>query len=89
MGCSESKDALPVLLCFFEVENEQQKNYCIRLKDNFKHTKTIRFEIKSLTGVDFSVQFKINNKVHTIQTDFNEDEMENTLNKIYDILNKN
>ena len=58
MGCSESKDALPVLLCFFEVDNKQQQNYCIRLKDNFRHEKSIRFEIKSLTGVDFLFNLK-------------------------------
>ena len=89
MGCSESKDALPVLLCFFEVGNKQQQNYCIKLKDNFRHEKSIRFEIKSLTGVGFSVQFKIKNKIHTIQNNFNEDELDNTLNKMYQILDQN
>ena len=59
MGCSESKDRLPVLLCFFEVRNEQQRNYCIKLKDNFQYEKPIRFQIKSLNGVKFSVQLKI------------------------------
>ena len=43
MGCGGSKDEnpveidaykYPVLICFFESKNEDQKNYCIKLKDN-------------------------------------------------------
>ena len=88
MGCDESKDSLPVLMCFFEVGNEQQKNYCLQLKDNFHHVKSVRFEIKSLAGVNFSIQFKLNGETHKIQTIFNEDEMQNTLNKMYELLDQ-
>ena len=86
MGCDETKDKLPTLLCFFEMENEKQKNYCLKLKDSFKHEKPIRFEIKSSPGVNFSVQFKIKGDVHKIQTIFNEEELDNSLNAMYKIL---
>ena len=47
MGCcGGKKDKYPTLICFFETKNEEQKAYCIKLKDNFKSEKTIRFEIK-------------------------------------------
>ena len=57
MGCGESKNQLPTLLCFFENGNEQQKDYCLKLKDQFRHEKPIRFEIKSTPGVNFSIKF--------------------------------
>ena len=33
----------PTLICFYEHDNEEQKNYCIKLKDNFKNEKTINY----------------------------------------------
>ena len=90
MGCDASKDQLPALLCFFETGNEEQKQYCIKLKDNFHHQKSVRFEIKSSPGVNFSVQLKYKGKIHKIQTVFNdrEDEMQNSLNIMYKILDE-
>ena len=88
MGCGESKDKLPTLLCFFEFGNEDQKNYCLKLKDQFKHEKAIRFEIKSSPGVSFSIQFKINGNTHKIQTIYNEEELETSLKKMYDLLDE-
>ncbi len=88
MGCDETKDKLPTLICFFEMNNEQQKNYCLKLKDNFKHEKPIRFEIKSTAGVDFCIQFKIKGEIHKIQTVFNEEEMENSLQAMYKLLDE-
>ncbi len=86
MGCSESKDQLPTLLCFFVNGNEQQKDYCLKLKDQFRHEKPIRFEIKSTPGVNFSIKFRVNGKIHNIQSVFNEGELENSLNIMYRIL---
>ena len=88
MGCGESKEKLPTLLCFFETGNEEQKNYCIKLKDNFKHEKPIRFEIKSSPGVNFSIKFKIKEKVYNIESVFNDSEvqMNNSLNIMYKYL---
>ena len=62
MGCcGGKKDKYPTLICFFETKNEEQKAYCIKLKDNFKSEKIIRFEIKSLQNVPFKIQLKIKN----------------------------
>ena len=60
MGCNEAKEQnYPLMLCFFIPGNEDQKNYCLSLKDNFKHEKPIRFEIKSMPSVPFAIKFKI------------------------------
>ena len=88
MGCDESKNALPTLLCFFEFQNEEQKNYCLKLKDNFRHEKPIRFEIKSSPGVNFSIQFRIKGETHKIQTIYNEEELDNSLKKMYQLLDE-
>ncbi len=91
MGCGESKDQLPTLLCFFETGREDQKDYCVKLKDNFRHEKSIRFEIKSSPGVNFSIQFKHKGQIHKIQTSFtdSEQQMLNSLDIIYKILDGN
>ena len=88
MGCDASKDQLPALLCFFETGNEEQKQYCIKLKDNFRHQKSVRFEIKSSPGVPFSIKFKYKGKLHNIQSAFNDSEVEmnNSLDIMYKIL---
>ena len=89
MGCcGGKKDKYPTLICFFETKNEEQKAYCIKLKDNFKSEKTIRFEIKSLPNVPFKIQFKKDGKITDLQTEYsNEDEvMKETLQRAYDLL---
>ena len=88
MGCCGSKDKYPTLICFFETKNEAQKNYCIKLKDSFKNEKTIRFEIKSVPGTPFSIQFKIKDNISVLQNEFNNDEetMNQTLQKAYELL---
>ena len=89
MGCcGGKKDKYPTLICFFEKKNEEQKAYCIKLKDNFKSEKTIRFEIKSLPNVPFKIQFKKDGKITNLQTEYsNEDEvMKETLEKAYELL---
>ena len=43
MGCNEVKEAeLPTLICYFEPNNESQKAYCLKLKDNFHHEQSIK-----------------------------------------------
>ena len=90
MGCDETKD-LPALLCFFEAGNEDQKNYCLKLKDNFHNERTIKFEIKSVPHVPFSIKFKMNGKVHEIQKiyDNSEEAMNSTLKEAYRLLEDN
>ena len=93
MGCNEMKDAdYPTLLCFFETGNEEQKAYCIKLKDNFKHQKSIKFQISSSAGVPFSIQFKLKGKEPIkIQEKFDNSEeiMNESLQKMYKLLDEN
>ena len=92
--CGETKNngkndpSMPVLLAFFEVGNQEQKQYCIKLRDNFKSEKTIRFEIKSSQQVPFSIRFKVNGQITEVQNKFDnsEEKMNETLQKMYDLL---
>ena len=89
MGCSETKNAasaLPLLTMIFEPGNETQKNYCVKFYQSFHHSKSIRYEIKSFANSTFSIVFKLNEQMHTIQSVFDENEMQNGLNKIYALL---
>ena len=89
MGCcGGKKDKYPTLICFFETKNEEQKAYCIKLKDNFKSEKTIRFEIKSLPNVPFKIQFKKDGITTDLQAEYSneEDVLNETLQKAYDLL---
>ncbi len=87
MGCTQANET-PTLICFFEQGNEEQKAYCIKLKDSFHHEKTIKFEVKSVPQVNFSIKFKVNGKLHEIQNTFENSEgaMQSTLQKAYDLL---
>ena len=92
MGCKDTKDqniSLPTLLCFFETGNSAQGAYCLKLRDNFQHEKSINYQIKSEEGMKFSVKFKIKEKILDIQTEFDDSEkaMNNTLEKMYQLLN--
>ena len=43
MGCNASNDSnLPTLICYFENGNEEQKNYCLALRDSYQHEKSIK-----------------------------------------------
>ena len=90
MGCKESKDiSYPTLLCFFETGNTAQGTYCLKIRDNFKHEKSINYQIKSEKDMKFSIKFKIKDKIHDIQTEFDDsvETMNNSLNKMYELLN--
>jgi len=86
MGCEETRNSnLPVLMCFFQIGNDEQKEFCIKLKDSFRYEKAIRYEIKS-TNEPFSIKLKIKNIIHDITTDFinsTEEEIQKVLNDIY------
>ena len=88
MGICSSDNDTPILMCTFEYGNEVQKAYCLKLKDNFINPKSIKFEIKSFENSPFSIKFKYKGTVHEVQKvpDLSEDSMNNTLNKIYEIL---
>ena len=87
MGCSQGYET-PTLICFIEQGNEEQKDYCIKLKDNFHHEKTIKFEIKSFPQSSFIIKFQVNGKLTEIQNTFDnsDDAMNSTLQKAYDLL---
>ena len=89
MGCKNEKELnVPSLLCFFETGNQSQADYCLKLRDNFKHEKTINYQIKSGEKTKFVIQFRIKKTIHDIQTVFDDSEqtMNQTLKKIYDLL---
>ena len=92
MSCcgSSQSDDIPTLLCFFESGNEDQKAYCLKVKNAFKHRRTIKFEIKSIPGVAFSIKFKCDGKLTVIQSqyDSSDEVMEDTLQKAYKILDE-
>ena len=87
MGSAQANEQ-PTLICFYETGNEEQKKYCIKLKDNWKHEKGIKFDIKSVPQVKFSVKFKYNQKLTELQKDFNDSEetMNETLQKAYNLI---
>ena len=93
MGCKEVNDPtanLPTLICTVEPKNEAQKQYCIKLKDNFNYPTSVKYEIKACAGSTFNIMLVIQGKNHSIQTTLNEsdeNEVKNNLQKIYDILN--
>ena len=78
----------PNLLCFVESGNERQKNYALKIKDNFTSDKTILYEIKSIPKVLFSIKFIFGDKVETLQNSFDDSEeaMNETLKKAYEFL---
>ena len=86
MGSCYSKTCPPTLLCLFEEGNKEQENYCLKLKDNFRHKKYINFEIKS--SPNFSIELREKGKIHNIQSIYNKGELENSLNIIYKILDE-
>ena len=93
MGCKEVNDPtanLPTLMCTFEPKNQAQKQYCIKLKDNFNYPTSVKYEIKAYEGSTFNILLVIQGQNHSIQTTLNEsdeNEVKNNLQKIYDILN--
>ena len=93
MGCKEVNDPtanLPTLICTFEPKNQAQKQYCIKLKDNFNYPTSVKYETKAYEGSTFNILLVIQGQNHSIQTTLNEsdeNEVKNNLQKIYDILN--
>ena len=86
----EKSENFPSLECFYEKEINAQKEYFYKIKDNFKHEKSINFEIESITGQPFAINFIIDNLFYEIQTKFDDSDksLNETLNNIYELLNK-
>ena len=91
MGCNETKSTtpnLPTLTMIFEPQNDTQKAYCIRIQQSFRHAKSIKYEIKSFANSTFSIMLQINGTVHQIQNVYNENEFDNTMQKLYELLDQ-
>ena len=92
MGCNEVKDPtanLPSLMCIVEPKNENQKNFCLKLKENFNYPNSVKYEIRAYQGSTFNIYLVINGQQQSILTAFNENnenEVNNALQKIYNIL---
>ena len=81
---------VPKLLFNFEPGNEQQKEFCIKMKDNFTYKKEVKYEIKALQGDLFSIGIEIGNHLYDITSAFDdsEDNMNELLDKIYKLLDE-
>ena len=86
MGCTKTNEAnIPFLFCNIEKGNEEQKNFCLKIKDSYKHSKTIKCEIKASDN-PFFIKLKIKNTTYDIQTAFinnSEEEVDKILQIIY------
>ena len=89
MGCTDPKDKnMITLLCFYETGNELQKNYCLKLKENYQGEKPIKYEIKQIPQVPFGIKLKINGKLFDIQKIFDdrEEAMKEAVTKITNLV---
>ena len=92
MGCKNPNDKqIPTLICFYETGNEIQKNYCLKLKENYNGSKPIKYEIKQIPQVSFSIKLRINGKLIEIEKIFDnrEEAMKETLKKIEELIESN
>jgi hypothetical protein len=85
------KNVIGSLICNFENKNIEQKNYCIKLRNNIRFPIDIGYEIKSFKEDIFSIQFMLNGKIYLLQNEknYSNEMMINTLNKLYNLLNPN
>ena len=92
MGCTDLKDKqMPALICFYEEGNDMQKNYCMKLKENYNGNKPLKYEIKHIPQVSFSIKLKINGKLIEIEKVFDnsEERIKETLTKINELIESN
>ena len=90
MGCSEARvKDYPILIMNYEADNKEQKNYCLKFKDNYCNIYNKNYEIKSYTDTTFSIKLKIKDIIYDIQTEFNDSEevMDQSLEHISNLLN--
>ena len=80
---------LPKITCFVESRNEQQKNYCMNVRDRLKPKNTVMYEIKSYPGSTFQIFLTLNGQQHPIQTVYDESELQNSLDKLNNLLEAN
>ena len=88
MGCAEIRNNPPILSFIFEPQNDTQKDYCNKLKDELKPRKSIKYEIKSFIGADFKIILKINGKTNIIEDSFNENNKKKSIKYIKQLLDE-
>ena len=91
-SCGKSRShEQPTIICFYDFGDDSQKDYCLKLRDNFKHSKTVKYEIKCSPGVPFCIKFKMKKKIYDIQNiyDNSDNILNESLEKIYKILDEN
>ena len=87
-------DVAPSLTCYYMSENEEQKQFCENLikdiKDNEEDNEDIKTEIKTSPAMNFSIELNFKGK-NIIEYDFDscKNSMDETIDKIYDILGQN
>ena len=77
--CQVEENKYPLLSWNFEFGKEEQKLYCLKLKDNFVHEKTIAYHIRCILNREFQISLILNNKTYIIQDIF--DDSDETLNE--------
>ena len=85
MGCAEAKDKVPILFLNFEPNNDQQRQYCMKFKNECHPPYNINFVLYSRQEEPFCIKLQIRNIVHLIQAEYNDsqEEMNKALNDIY------
>ena len=58
MGCGEANSKnTPVLICLFEAYREEQREFFDKIKESYRHKKTIKYEI-TIRNIKLINQFK-------------------------------
>ena len=87
MGCCGGKrEEFPILMCFFESKNKEQKEYCIKLKDSLQPENSIKFEVKSFKNSNYSIKLKRGGQEYDIENTFDENQLQSSIDKIYQLL---
>ena len=91
MGCGQANSKnTPVLICLFEAYREEQREFFDKIKESYRHKKTIQYEIKSTIDI-FAIKLRINKKLYDICSTFisnSQEEIDKALNKIYNELDE-
>ena len=89
---SELKNQTPIILGFFEIGNEEQKNYLKELVTKFKLRIPLKFDINSTGNDPFCVKLRIGEELFDIQDTFDNDnideDMEKAVNKCKEIFSE-
>ena len=79
------------LICNFSNKENEQRKYCLKIKDNIKYPGDIGYEMKSYKEDLFSIELDIKGKKYILQNEkiYTKEMMEKTINKLYYLLKKN